>query len=84
MDHQTINTLLILLPSVLGLTAAIIGLLNRSAIRVVHESTNSKIDKLLALTAAAAHAEGRLVGIDEEKAKAAIRAEAVASLPLPR
>ncbi len=79
MDHQTIQTLLILLPSALGLLAAVVGLVNRAGIKNVHETFNSKMDKLLELTKLAALAEGRLNGIDEEKAKQAIRREGAES-----
>lgn len=45
-------------PTIVALGGVVLGLLNRFQLKEVHTAVNSKMDKMLALTASASHAEG--------------------------
>lgn len=50
---------------VAALGGVIIGVRNTRAIKQVHESTNGKMDKLLAVTGAAEKAKGVMEGLEQ-------------------
>lgn len=73
MSDETLGKLLIAFIAALPATIAAIGTLLVSLrglvkIEQVHKATNSKMDKLLAVTETAARAEGKIEGKAEEQA----------------
>lgn len=74
-DKQLYPIIVALAASIPGvicaLIAALIGWINREQIKNLHLQINSKMDRLLELTAASARAEGRLEGEELERQRKA-------------
>ena len=58
MDQVTLDDVLRVVGAVSALGAVIMGLINSHKIKEVHVSINSRMDRMLEITAAASHAEG--------------------------